>query len=217
MIKRRTISRAAALATVAILAAACGDATAPKAISTPPADAAGPSYDIAGTAVPTTRLGDTTFATFTVKHDEARTFVFDRHSAIAFPKEAICKTDAGYGPTMWDKSCNTTGKDVVITVKSYKGLDGHINTEFTPAIRFSPETSGVFLYLEDYPGAVPLWGEKVLYCNDLKVCVDESLTDSSLATYRDPVTGLYRRRIKHFSGYVVGVGKEGDGLVEGAL
>jgi hypothetical protein len=195
---------------VATFLAACGDSTAPQAVSpsTPTvADAPRPSFDILGFDVPLSVLGDTTYATFTVKPDQARTFVFDRHSAITFPAHAICKQGEGYGPTMWDKPCDPTTRDYTITVKSYRGLDGHVNTEFSPAIRFNPRTAGVFLYLEDYEGAVPLWNETILYCNDLRVCVDESIADGSLKTFRDAATGLYGRRIKHFSGYMVGVGR----------
>ena len=208
MIKRRTISRAVALAVVASLLAACGDATAPARGTGATPAAAPPSFDITGLAVPMTLTGDTTYASFVVQPHETRTFVFDRHSAITFPANAICRQNEGYGPTMWDHACEPTHRPVTVRVKSYRGADGHVNTEFHPAIRFNPKTAGVFLYLEDYPGAVPLWGEQILYCNDLRVCIDESIADSSLKTFRDPVTGLYGRRIKHFSGYVIGVGRE---------
>ena len=209
MTTRRFVSRALVAAAAALSFSACADSTAPSAPALSPAAGpiASPSFDIEGTSVPLTVVGDTTYATFTVKRHQSRTFVFDRHSAITFPANAICKQGEGYGPTMWDKECEPTTRDWTITVKSYRGLDGHVNTDFSPAIRFNPRTSGVFLYLEDYAGALPLWNETILYCNDLRLCVDESLTDSTLKTFRDPATGLYGRRIKHFSGYMVGVGR----------
>ena len=42
-------------------------------------------------------------------------------------------------------------------------------------------------------------------------CVDESLTDPSMRTFGDAVSGLLGRRIKHFSGYSVGVGRSYSG------
>ena len=48
----------------------------------------------------------------------------------------------------------------------------------------------------------------ILYCAstsaNYKRCIDESKTDPSVATLRDPLTGRVYRRVKHFSGYTVG-------------
>ncbi|HEY5061470.1 MAG TPA: hypothetical protein VII52_08025, partial [Gemmatimonadaceae bacterium] len=47
----------------------------------------------------------------------------------------------------------------------------------------------------------------IAYCPDLSsACIDESTVDPSLQTTSDPVTGQVTRRIKHFSGYLVGAG-----------
>src|SRR5262249_24916451 len=54
----------------------------------------------------------------------------------------------------------------------------------------------------------------VLYCvSSNSQCTDESKTDPSLVTVRNPVTGKVTRRIKHFSGYNVAAG-DGDALMD---
>ena len=44
---------------------------------------------------------------------------------------------------------------------------------------------------------------KMLYCNNLNICEDESLTDPELQAYVDRSANVVFRRIKHFSGYLV--------------
>src|SRR5262249_10160080 len=47
----------------------------------------------------------------------------------------------------------------------------------------------------------------ILYCATTTTpCVNEALTDPTLVTNHDPVTGKVWRRIKHFSGYNVAAG-----------
>jgi hypothetical protein len=211
MSTRRTIVRAIALAAVATVVAACGDATAPTSTAVAPAfEVQPPSFDIIGFNVPVKLKADTTYASFLVKPWETNTFVFDRHSAITFPANASCRRDSSYGPTEWNKPCEPAAREMTISVKSYAGPDGHMKTDFSPALRFNPASAGVFLYLEDYENAVPLWSNNILYCNDLDQCVDESILDPTLRTFTDPATGLLGRRIKHFSGYSIGVGRSSE-------
>jgi len=209
MTLRRLLTRASVAALSATLLAACGDVDAPTAPTLQPQSArlGRPSFDLSGFNVPLTVENDTTYATFTVAPDQAETFVFDRHSAIAFPAGGICDpSTSSYGPTEWDQPCEPAAGPVTVAVKKYVAPNGHVSVEFQPALRFNPASEGVVLYLEDVDDGTPLWFKDILYCTDAGLCHDESLTDPSLETYNDPATGLLGRRIKHFSGYVVSVG-----------
>ena len=87
----------------------------------------------------------------------------------------------------------------------------HHSIEFQPALRFSPRSSGVHLYLEDNADGTPLWFKDIYFCEDSGRCVDEARNDASLQTRPDPSNGLLARRIRHFSGYNVGVGLTDSG------
>ena len=51
----------------------------------------------------------------------------------------------------------------------------------------------------------------ILYCpTTTSQCKNEAKTDLTLLTVRNPLTGKVTRRIKHFSGYNVAAGEEGD-------
>ena len=51
----------------------------------------------------------------------------------------------------------------------------------------------------------------MLYCpTATSGCVNEGLTDASLVTVKDPVTGRLIRHVKHFSGYNVAAGDASD-------
>ena len=51
----------------------------------------------------------------------------------------------------------------------------------------------------------------ILYCpNTTGPCIDESKTDLTLLTIRNPISGKITRRIKHFSGYNVAAGDGSD-------
>ena len=53
---------------------------------------------------------------------------------------------------------------------------------------------------------------KIDYCPSslASSCIDESITDPSVATVKDPITGKLIRRLKHFSGYSLTSGRDSD-------
>jgi hypothetical protein len=96
-------------------------------------------------------------------------------------------------------------------VRAWLDAQGHPRVDFTPNIRFVPSalpTNWVILTFADYAASLDPW-YNILYCTTAtSACYDESTTDPSLVTTRNPVTGRVTRRIKHFSGYLVGAGDD---------
>jgi len=129
---------------------------------------------------------------------------------IYFADDAICDPQSSeYGPDFWDKNCRTVKKPITITATLYEDNKGEPYVDFQPALRFNPK-SGVYLYM--YASRLQNATFPVIkYCNDLGVCVDESLNDPSLGTFRYNSKIIFRR-IKHFSGYMISSGRslEGD-------
>ena len=194
---------------VAALAAACSDAPAPTApaLSAENMRVTVPAFDIKGTPVQLTTAFDTTRASFVVYPDRKEMFVFDRHNGIQFGQNAICEPNVStYGATEWEKECVPTTRPITISLKRYINANGKWHVDFQPALRFNPKSAGVHLYLEDIGDGTPLWFKDIFFCHDNGKCVDEAKTDASLQTRPDPSNGLLARRIRHFSGYTIGVG-----------
>jgi len=86
---------------------------------------------------------------------------------------------------------------------------GHPRIDFSPALRFvrtSQASKMVMLYMKDAKAAAdPSY--RILWCGPTGKCIDESRTDASVGTRRDKRTGTVYRRIKHFSGYNIAVGR----------
>ena len=126
--------------------------------------------------------------------------------AITFPAATICDPSVStYGPTEWQAPCQVIESDVTITATSWIDANGHPRIDFTPALRFTANVDGVLptLYLRDSDAVLQDWSS-IVYCLHIgSGCLNESLTDSALTTYRDPVTGFLYRFIRHFSGYNV--------------
>ncbi|MDB4876782.1 MAG: hypothetical protein JWM41_3228 [Gemmatimonadetes bacterium] len=200
-------SKTVGLVLVAMVAA-CSDTVAPRADA--PATAT-----VEGGGV-TTALSATDTARFNITIDSRRstTYYLGAGNSITFPPGAICdpKTSS-YGVTEWDKPCTAARGSVTVTVKAWMNSHGHARVDFTPNLRFVPSvlpTGWVNLTFGDYAASLdPFYS--ILYCvTDTSGCYDESKTDLSLLTMRNPVTGKVMRRIKHFSGYNVGAGDGSD-------
>jgi hypothetical protein len=149
-----------------------------------------------------------------------RVFKVDRYGTtqkigshtISIPAGAICDPAlSSYGPGEWDKPCTPLSKPIVITATMLEDAQGNPYVDFQPALRFVP-TKTVNLYLRsgktDRPREMT-----IKFCDNLGVCIDESLTDPSLVTQRVGKSSLLVRRIKHFSGYSINVGDECPGTV----
>ena len=68
-------------------------------------------------------------------------------------------------------------------------------------------TKQVTLYLKDKRAATdPTYN--ILWCIEGSSCINEAVRDPSLATRHAPRLGFIFRRIKHFSGYNVALGRQ---------
>ena len=187
-------------ATMIILAAcSAGDSTAP---------AAGPNMSRllangeVAQALFSTAPADAPTTTLTLKASTGGTYYFGPH-AVSVPDHAVCNpSTSGYGASYWNSSCTTLNTDFVVTVKWWTNAQGYPLVEFSPDIRFAP-TKQVMIYLNE-PGAAPKTSSAILYCpTGASVCTNESASDPTLATWRDPVSGWLWRIVRHFSGYNV--------------
>lgn len=162
-------------------------------------------------------------AAFVLNPNLGGTFRVGREHWITFEPDAVCDPKrSSYGPGEWDKPCATLHKKIAITAVSSFDADGHPYVKFEPALRFAPDRT-VTLSLYDRHAELNE-SLKILYCTLTKYssnsgsgsadddeaygnrdlsCVDESLTDPSLATHIDMNGHRLYRRIKHFSGFNV--------------
>ena len=138
-------------------------------------------------------------------------FVLGRH-AIYFPKRSICEAGSSYGPTEWDMPCRPANGSMQFHVEVDHDETGRTWLDFTPAVRFVPskQKSGwvlLFMWTHADPMQLATAGPSILWSPAIGVPgIDESLTDATLKTSYIPGTSISYRRIKHFSGYNVGIG-----------
>lgn len=141
---------------------------------------------------------------FTVNPTQSQSFIVGTH-LVSFPANTICNpANSGYGAGTWMNSCSKLTSSITITATTWIDANGRAQINFSNAIRFYPNSSGQLpaVYLRD-PSAALKDYSRIDYCSDAGVCADESNTDSTLATQRDPVTGYLFRLVRHFSGYNV--------------
>jgi hypothetical protein len=118
------------------------------------------------------------------------------------PAGAICDlVTSGYGSAMWDAPCDPMQGSLLITATVFTGPQGEPYVDFQPHMRFAPDKD-VMLFLTDAGTTTPQ-ELSVKYCNDLGVCVDESVDDESLRPFHIANSSIIGRRVKHFSGYWV--------------
>jgi hypothetical protein len=138
---------------------------------------------------------------FRVNNSEGITKKIGNH-LINIPAGAICELGkSGYGATQWDKPCDALRGSIVIKATVLEDADGQPYIDFQPAMRFAPNKE-VMLFLRQ--GRNSAMKQLIVnYCNNSGTCMDESLTDASLAPFRIGNTPVIARRLKHFSGYMV--------------
>jgi hypothetical protein len=132
-----------------------------------------------------------------------------KNHTISIPANGVCDPAlSSYGPGTWDDACPVLDHPISITVNSYSQADGtQPYLEFQPALRFVPDKVTILAFSMK-KSTITNWST-ILYCPTADACVNEALTDPSLATSRDD-KGWVFRRIKHFSGYNVTLGIECD-------
>ena len=148
--------------------------------------------------------------TFDPTHDQSFSLGPNR---LDMPAHSVCNlTTSGYGTAYWNKPCSAQVLPVTLSVTIKNSQSAHPSIQFFPAMRFNPATSVQLFMYAPHVSQLDAKNWLMFYCNDAKVCVDESLTDAALRTYVDYSTSVVFRRVKHFSGYVVA---ERDGLSDG--
>jgi len=157
---------------------------------------------VSGMAVTTARI--------TVSPTTTATFIINGTHKLVIPAGAICDPKRStYGPTEWDKACTPISSSITITATGSSDAAGHPRIDFSPALRFvrtSQASKMVMLYMKDARAAAnPSY--RILWCGRTGRCIDESRTDASVVTRRNTRTGTVYRRIKHFSGYNISVGR----------
>lgn len=162
-------------------------------------------------SVSVTTYGDTTVAVLVVDPNVSQTYSMGPHKLV-IRQHGICDlATTSYGPAFWDAPCDPSTVPVTITARVFN-RNGRLHVDFSPALRFVPDTRkpSAELWIKDKQASLNS-AFNILYCVEL-VCWDESLLDRSLVTHRDPKSGFIYRQLKHFSGYEVAAGR---GSVDG--
>jgi hypothetical protein len=203
------------MAAAATLVAACSEnsiAPAASAVDEPPA------FEYGGGAAADLSATDT--LRFSITIDPSRQTYYDLGSgnSITFPAGSLCDpARSSYGNNEWDKPCPSATAPVTVAVTAWLDSHGHPRTDFTPNVRFVPSSDPrqwVRITFSDFQASLDL-SFNILYCPSLHSrCKDESKTDLTLITYRDPITHKLTRRIKHFSGYNVAAGDDGGDILD---
>lgn len=152
------------------------------------------------------RSKDTVVTVFQIGTGTNASFGIAGTHKITFPAKSICDPEkSSYGVDQWQHPCVPAKGVVIVTSRSWYDSAGHPQVDFAPRMRFDPSADPVVLYLKDRHDLYD--GFSILYCPDGGACYDESETDSTLVTYRDPHNGNFYRRIRHFSGYNIASGR----------
>lgn len=192
-----------ALVALAVGLAACGDNTVAPKSQAPAATAA-----LTGGSTAALTGWDTLRFSFVIDPSRQTFYYLGAGNSIVFPKGSLCDPyNSSYGMGHWDDPCPVATRPLVENAKAWIDRHGHPRIDFSPSIRFVPSsipTQWVVMSFTDFSAS---WNPiaSINYCVSASAnnCIDESKNDPSLATVKDPVTGMLTRRLKHFSGYNV--------------
>jgi hypothetical protein len=192
-----------AMSGVVVASSACSDATSPLPLAAP--GSAGMSRGQSSSSVKETTEDDSSTYTFRIDPRRDSNLQFGAHS-LWLPAYSVCDpATSGYGLGTWDVACSPLTTSITITAKVRGASNGLPRVDFEPAIRFSPARAVYLTFAVKGKQAKDAATIGILYCptSSTKECVDESLSDPTLATVLDRPLGMVYRRIKHFSGYLV--------------
>ena len=193
------------------LGACSGEVTAP--VAAPPRAIEARSMFVPSTSAKALiGVADGTYSvTFDPSHDQSFSL---GPNHLDIPANAVCNlVTSGYGPAYWNHGCSPQTLAVTLTVVIKNAASSNPSVNFYPAMRFNPDKNvRLFMYAPNVSSTdAKNW--LMFYCPDIGKCVDESLTDSALATYIDYSSNVLFRRVKHFSGYTVAE-RAPDGIVD---
>ncbi len=210
-----------AMSGVVVASSACSvDATAPLPLAAPGSAglSRGQANDLPnGNAKPVNGTTEDDSSTYVVKIDPRRDnyLQFGAHS-LWLPAHSVCDpATSSYGMGTWNLPCSPLTTSITITAKVRSASGGLPRIDFEPALRFNPMRTVYLTLAVKGKQAQDAVAMGILYCptTAAKACVDEALTDPTLATELDRPDHLVYRRIKHFSGYLVAErGLTGDAL-----
>lgn len=192
-----------ALAAAALLGA-CGDmSTAPQANS-------------AGMKPLTIVLGKENVGTgtFTIDPSKRITVIMGDHR-LTLPAGSVCEPlTSGYGEGTWDNACTPSALPIAVTA-SWEVVDGNAKLSFTPDLRFVPTSSTsandwVVLQLKNATDLLAGNHYQIYWRNSAGEWVDEAVEDSTLRAWTNRSENKVARRLKHFSGYVIGTAFTGE-------
>lgn len=202
MMARSRRSLVALMAASALVGGCSNDATAPAPQVTTATQSATSSFVPTASAKALIGVADGTYEFMvTPKHDQV---LLLGANMLYLPANSVCDlASSSYGASHWDEPCAPQKQAVKVTAVVRNAATSHPSIDFYPAMRFNPKTNvSIYFYVPNKADQdKALW--LVKYCNDAKLCVDESLADPSLQTYFDAKSSIVFRRIKHFSGYLV--------------
>ena len=208
-----------AMSGVVVASSACSvDATAPQSFAAPgSAGLTRGAKDLpSGNAKPVDGTTEDDSSTYVIQIDPRRDnyLQFGAHS-LWLPAHSICDpSTSSYGMGTWNTACSPLTTRITITAKVRGASGGLPRIDFEPALRFSPREAVYLTLAVKGKQAQEAIAMGILYCptSSSKSCVDESLTDPTLATVLDRPNHQVYRRIKHFSGYLVAERNFGDTL-----
>lgn len=141
--------------------------------------------------------------------------------SLVIPAHSICEpSSTRYGPEYWDAPCMVATRPVRITARWFL-VGNETRISFSPDMRFVPTNDRdrwVTLSMRQERGTVSnettiLWWDQLR-----RAWIDEAANDPTLAPWVDRGGNRVTRRVKHFSGYVIGTfcrtdcGGSGEGL-----
>ena len=146
--------------------------------------------------------------TFTFDATQPYTLKAGDHT-VYFPANSICDpATSGYGEALWDAPCTPLQSSITITA-TWSNKLGHAFVDFQPSLRFVPTSDPSQYVTITMKDAWPLdstYHYPIFWLRPAdSVWVDESVTDPTEASVQDVQGNRVTRRLKHFSGYMVGV------------
>jgi hypothetical protein len=204
----RKASKTALIGMVAGLAACSDGLVAPQneAPAAEPVNGGGSMQALTGS--------DTVRFSITIDPSRQTIYYLGAGNSLVFPAHSLCDPyKSSYGAGEWDKPCTVATSPATIGVQAWLDADGHTRVDFSMHVRFVPSSNPaqwVNLTFADLQASLdPMYN--INYCQSISGgCVNEALTDPTLATVHNPLTGKITRRIKHFSGYNVAVGLDAE-------
>jgi hypothetical protein len=201
--------------------AACGDTTTgPRETARNLTPTSGPAFDFSGGG--SRSFGDQS-SDFTVT-SRGGSFSVNGLFDVNFPANSVCNPDrSSYGSTEWDKPCSTLrGKESIKITATVRLTSNGLAVDFSPELRFSPSTevtisTDIFApvitsnraYFTKNPNALGFLAISFTSTLGGKQVADYA-SDASLITQVYLQSGTVRRRVKHFTGYMIGGGQPCD-------